>query len=92
MSAAGNGGGDRAQLLAIASAVLILIAVAACIGLPRMHLPTWPAAIVDRTGAAGTAFFPSAACSRGGLAIAAPRGRTAPRNRSQSAGHHAAAG
>jgi twitching motility protein PilJ len=46
MSAAGNSGGGRAQGLAIASAVLILLAVAACIVLPLMHLPTWPAAIV----------------------------------------------
>jgi twitching motility protein PilJ len=46
MSTAGNSGGGRAQPLAIASAVLIVIAVAACIGLPLVHLPAWPAAIV----------------------------------------------
>jgi twitching motility protein PilJ len=45
LSAAGNSGGGRAQALAIAAAVLIIIAVVACIGLPLLHLPAWPAAI-----------------------------------------------
>jgi len=39
-------GGARGQVLAIVSAVLIGIAVAACIALPLLHLPVWPAAVV----------------------------------------------
>jgi twitching motility protein PilJ len=46
MSAVGNNSGGRAQSLAIVSAVLIVIAAAGSVGLPVMHLPAWPAAIV----------------------------------------------
>jgi twitching motility protein PilJ len=42
----GNFSGRRGQALAIAAAVLIGIAVVACIVLPLMHLPVWPAAAI----------------------------------------------